>query len=180
MNQLDQSVANAIRVLAQTVQEICLQRNIEDACPTPLNRTQFMILNLLNVGRGFAVGEIARALQVTPPAVCRAVDRLEQLRLVERRVRATDRRTHDVVLLPAGQEIVDGFVAISARRQQRTLAQFDQEEKEQLLNLLRRFVLLALEGEEDTDMICLQCIDRDGDNCVLPDSDTRCLGRREN
>ncbi len=164
MNQLDQSVANAIRVLAQTVQEICLRRNIEDACPTPLNRTQFMILNLLNVGRGFAVGEIARALQVTPPAVCRAVDRLEQLGLVERRVRATDRRTHDVVLLPAGQEIVDGFVAISARRQQRTLAQFDREEKEQLLNLLRRFVLLALEGEEDTEVICLQCIDRDGDN----------------
>ena len=92
----------------------------------------------------------------------------------------TDRRTHDVVLLPAGQEIVDGFVAISARRQQRTLAQFDMEEKEQLLDLLRRFVHSALEGEEDIEVICLQCIDRDGDNCVLPDPDTRCLRRREN
>ena len=180
MDRLDQSVANAVRVLAQTVQEICLRRNIEDACPTSLNRTQFMILNLLNVGRGFAVGEIARALQVTPPAVCRAVDRLEQLDLVERRVRASDRRTHDVVLLPAGQELVDGFVAISARRQQRTLARFDREEKEQLLDLLRRFIHLALEGEEDTEVICLQCIDRDGENCVLPDSDARCLRRRGN
>lgn len=178
MNRLDQTVANAIRILAQTVQEICLRRNIEDACPTPLNRNQFLILNLLRTGRGFTVSEVARALQVTPPAVCRAVDRLESLDLVERRVRADDRRVHDVVLCPGGRELVDGFVAISARRQERTLSRFTTAEKEQLLELLRRFIDIALEGEEDTDVICLQCIDHDGENCVLPDHDTRCLRRR--
>jgi DNA-binding MarR family transcriptional regulator len=180
MEDLDLSVANAIRVLSQTVQEICLRRNIEEACPTPLNHSQFMILNLLCAGRNFSVGEIARVLQVTPPAICRAVDRLKQLDLVERRTRAEDHRTHDVVLLPAGSTLMDRFVAISVDRQERTLACFDRHEKEQLLALLRRLVLSALEGEKDTEVICLQCIDRGGEHCVLPDHDTRCLRRREN
>lgn len=179
MDELDKSVANAVRVMAQTVQEICLRRNIEDACPTPLNRTQFMILNLLCAGRDFAVGEIAKVLHVTPPAVCRAVDRLEVLDLVERRTRANDRRTHDVVLRPAGRELMDRFVSISSARQERTLGNFDRQEKECLLELLSRFVRIALADEPDTEAICLQCIDRNGDHCVLPDHDTCCLRRGE-
>jgi DNA-binding MarR family transcriptional regulator len=179
VDELDKSVANAIRVMAQTVQEICLRRNIAEACPTPLNRTQFMILNLLCAGRTFAVGEIARVLQVTPPAVCRAVDRLEDLELVERRTRQTDRRTHDVLLLPGGEALMERFVEISGARQERTLACFERHEKEQFLDYLRRFVHTALADEPDTEMICLQCIDRGGEHCVLPDHDTRCLRRRE-
>jgi len=175
---LDQSVANAVRVLAQTVQEICLRRNIADTCPTPLNRNQFMILNLLCAGRSFAVGEIARVLQVTSPAVCHAVDRLVELELVERRIRPADRRTHDVVLRPAGEALMERFVTISRARQERTLSHFTRAEKQALLDLTRRFIHITLEDEADTEAICLQCIDRGGEHCVLPERDTRCLRRK--
>ena len=179
MEQLDQALANSIRVLAQTVQEICLRRNMAEACPTHLTRNQFMILNLLRIERPFAVGEIARILHVTPPAICRAVDKLENLELVRRHVRPSDRRTHDVQLLPGGREIVDRFIAVSERRQLHNLEPFDHDEKEQLLMLLRRLIHTALEDETDTESICLLCIDRNGGNCALPESDTRCLRRND-
>jgi len=180
VEQLDQALANTIRVLAQTVQEICLRRNMDEACPTHLTSNQFLILNLLRMKRRFAVGEIARILQVTPPAICRAVDKLEELDLARRRVRPSDRRTHDVVLRPAGREIMDRFITVSERRQARSLACFDHVEKELLVTLLRRLIHTTLEDEKDTKAICLLCIDRDGDNCALPESDTRCLRRGDN
>lgn len=180
MEQLDQSLANAIRVLAQTVQEICLRRNMAEACPTHLTRNQFLILNLLRAERRFAVGEIARILQVTPPAICRAVDKLEELDMVRRHVRPSDRRTHDVLLRPGGWEILDRFIDISEQRQTRTLERFDHDEKKQLLTLLRRFIHTVLEEETDTESLCLLCIDRDGRNCALPERNRRCLRRRDN
>ncbi len=180
MEQLDQTVANTVRILAQTVQEVCLRDDMAAACHSPLTRNQFLILNLLGIDRDFAVGEIARILRVTPPAICRAVDKLEECGLAERRVRPSDHRTHDVVLQPAGRELVDRFVAISEERQARTLSHFDQTEKVQLLELLRRYIRIALENEKDTEAICLLCIDRSGASCALPGSATRCLRRRRN
>ena len=179
MERLDQSVADAIRILAQSVQDISLRSSIEQACPTRLTRNQFLILNLLSANGPFPIGEIAGILDVSSPAASKNVDRLEQLGLVRRQRRDDDRRVHDVELLPDGAAIVERFVAIAAGKHERLLDQFSVDEKQQLLDLLRRIVLLTLAGEERTDAICLQCYNRRGEDCVLRELPGGCLHNRE-
>jgi DNA-binding MarR family transcriptional regulator len=179
MEHLDQSVADAIRILAQSVQDISLRSCIEQACPTRLTRNQFLILNLLNANGAFPIGEIATILDISSPAASKNIDRLEQLGLVQRQRRAADRRVHDVDLLPAGAAIVERFVAIAANRHETMLSRFTNEEKRQLLDLLRRVVLLTLAGEERIDAICLQCYSRRGQDCIIRELHGDCLHNRE-
>lgn len=179
MEHLDQSVADAIRILAQSVQDISLRSSIEQACPTRLTRNQFLILNLLNANGAFPIGEIASILDISSPAASKNVDRLEELELVRRHRRPADRRVHDVELLPAGTAIVERFVAIAAGKHEQLLGEFSHEEKIQLLDLLRRVVLLTLAGEERTEAICLQCYNRRGEECILRELPGGCLHNRE-
>ncbi len=179
MEHLDQSVADAIRILAQSVQDISLRSSIEQACPTPLTRNQFLILNLLNANGTFPIGEIAAILDISSPAASKNIDRLEGLGLVRRLRRAADRRVHDVELQPAGTAIVERFVAIAADKHERLLERFTIQEKTDLLDLLRRIVVLTLAGEKRTDAICLQCYNRRGEECILRDLPGGCLHNRE-
>lgn len=178
MEKLDQSVVDSIRILAQSVQDINLRSCIELSCPTRLTRNQFLILNLLRTNDGFPIGEIAAILDISSPAASKNIDRLEKLGFVHRRLRKTDRRVHDVVLLPAGGAVVDRFVAITAERQLRMLNSFTNEEKEQLLGFLRRIVSLTLAGEERTDAICLQCYCRSGEDCIIREQTGDCPRER--
>ena len=179
MDRLDQSVADAIRIVAQSVQDISMRGSIEQACTTRLTRNQFLILNLLHANDAFPIGEIAVILEISSPAASKNVDRLEQLGLVQRRRRAADRRVHDVQLLPAGAEIVDRFVTIAEEKHRKLLERFSAEEKERLLDLLRRIALLTLAGEEQTDAICLQCYIRRADDCILRDLYGGCPHERQ-
>ncbi|HPF70233.1 MAG TPA: MarR family transcriptional regulator [Candidatus Krumholzibacteria bacterium] len=178
MERLDQNVADAIRILAQSVQDIGLRSCIDEACPTRLTRNQFLILNLLNANGAFPIGEIAGVLDISSPAASKNVDRLESLGLVRRLRRAADRRVHDVELLPAGAAIVARFVAVATARNEALLARFSEGEKTQLYDLLRRVVLMTLENEKNIDAICLQCWSRRGQECILRDRPDGCLHDR--
>jgi DNA-binding MarR family transcriptional regulator len=180
MEHLDQSVADAIRIFAQSVQDISLRSCIEQACPMRLTRNQFLILNLLSANGAFPIGEIATTLDISSPAASKNIDRLEQLGLVRRERRAADRRVHDVALLPAGAAIVESFVDIAAARHEAILSRFTREEKEQLLDLLGRVVLLTLAGEDRIEAICLQCYSRRGEDCIIRELQGDCLRNRQN
>ena len=99
---------------------------------------------------------------------------------MQRHRRRADRRVHDVDLLPAGAAIVERFVAIAADRHETMLSRFTREEKEQLLELLRRVVLLTLAGEERIDAVCLQCYSRHGEDCIIRELQGDCLRNRQN
>lgn len=178
MDRNDRSTANAVRVLAQTVQEICLPRLIDEACDHHLSRNQFMALNLPSKRDGFSVGEIARILSITPPAATKIVDRLEQLDLAERRSRPGDRRVADIALRDEGRALLKRFGKSLEARQSRVLAHFTTEEKTRLCELLRKYVRVTLAEETDTEVLCLQCFNRVGEDCVLEDRDERCLRRQ--
>ena len=59
------------------------------------------------------VGDLAEALEVTPPTATRMCDRLVRKGLVRRRASREDRREVRVTLAPAGQELV---VEVTRRR----------------------------------------------------------------
>ncbi|MCP4572849.1 MAG: MarR family transcriptional regulator [bacterium] len=179
MDTLDRTTANAVRVLAQTFQEICLPRVLESACDEPLSRNQIMVLNLLGKRDRFPVSAIARLLAITPPAATKIVDRLEILGLAERRSRPGDRRVAEVALRDEGRTLLKRIGAGLGDRQARVLSRFSDEEKTRLHELVRKYVRITLAEEDDTEVICLQCFNRVGEDCVLEDRDTRCLRRLE-
>jgi len=179
MQQLDQSVADAIRILAHSFRDVSLKSAIDQACPTPLSRNQFLILNLLNSNGPLAVGRIAQVLEISSAAVSKIVDKLAEKDLVCRRLQPADRRVHEIELLPAGFVIVERFISIVSRRHEAFMDHFTETEKASLVDLLQRFTLLVLADEEHTDAICLQCWSKPGTDCILKDLPGGCLRRRE-
>src|ERR1700739_1960376 len=72
-----------------------------------LSPSQFNLLNLLYPEpAGVSQGELSRALIMHRPNITGLVDRLQARGLVQRRERAGDRRTNQVVLTPAGASLV--------------------------------------------------------------------------
>jgi DNA-binding MarR family transcriptional regulator len=72
-----------------------------------LSPSQFNLLNLLHPGpSGASQVELSRELIMHRSNVTGLVDRLQARGLVERRERAGDRRSYEVVLTPAGSRLV--------------------------------------------------------------------------
>jgi DNA-binding MarR family transcriptional regulator len=90
-------------------------------------------------------GELSASMMVTSGAVTKRVDRLEQRGLVERTVSASDRRGREIRLTDAGRGLVDELVVDHWASEDRLLAALDQDERVQLVALLRK-LLLDLEG----------------------------------
>lgn len=83
--------------------------------------------------------EIASEMQVTSSNVTFLVDGLEREGLVKRLPHPTDRRTVHVQLTPDGESLASVLVPSLARFMAAMLADFDEEEKRLLADLLDRF-----------------------------------------
>ncbi|HOX27010.1 MAG TPA: MarR family transcriptional regulator [Candidatus Krumholzibacteria bacterium] len=167
MARLDRHVSQNIGILAQVVADICQRSTLDEACGGTLSRNQFTILRILTARREVTIGRIARILGVSNAAASKNVDRLVRLGFVDRLATPGDRRRFAIALLPAGRAIVAGYDRIMAEKQSRLLENFTIEEKETLLDLLRRVIQHTLADDQDVDLVCFQCAGECGDECVL-------------
>ena len=174
MNQLEKSLSENIRIMAQAITEICQRSTLENACSIPINRNQFTILKILSNGGSFQIKVLARLLDISNAAVSKNIDRLTKLGLVTRRTNPDDRRRLEIILLEPGREIVAQYDRILEEKQKHLMKQFSCEEKEVLLGLLKRVIRFTLAEEQDIDMICLQCAGLCGDSCVIESREGSC------
>ena len=65
------------------------------------------VLSVLAFGGSRTIGQLARAERVSPPAITRIVDGLEDLGLVERARGKTDRRVVTVRVTAAGRRVIE-------------------------------------------------------------------------
>lgn len=77
---------------------------VEDSGITPGQMKGLLALAQRDVP--VSVGELAEALSLTPPTASRTVDALTQRGFVDRQVSSEDRRARDLVVTPAGHELV--------------------------------------------------------------------------
>ena len=126
------------------------------------------------------IGEIARNLDISNAAASKNIDRLEEWGFVTRRAREKDRRTFQVGLQDAGRQIVATYDEIQDRKQQALMDQFTEEEKTELLGLVRRVIRHTLADEHNTDLICRQCGGRCGDECVVSNCRGDCKAPENN
>lgn len=180
MNDLDRVLLQNLRITAQVLTEVCQRNTRLQVCPVPLSRNQYYILNILAKSGDFPISELARILEISTAAASKNIDRLEQLEFVKRRPSASDRRASNVELLPYGRSIVEEFDRVTAVKQQPVLDDFTDEEKQQLLGLLRRVVRNTLHDQHMSELICLQCAGNCGEECAVESCRGNCRAPRGN
>ena len=177
MSDIDRILRENIRITAQVITEVCQRNTRKHVCDPPLSRNQYYLLNILATSGHFLISDLARILDIIPAAASKNIDRLEQMKLVERRAMPEDRRSMEVCLLPTGRAIVEEFDRITAEKQVPLMAQFTHEEKEVLLDLLKRIVKYTVNENQNTELICLQCGGACGDTCAVDDGTGPCASK---
>ena len=99
---------------------------------------QARLLLTLHRAPGENQGFYAERLEVEPITLCRMVDRLAEAGLVERRADPRDRRVWRLHLLPPALPIVDRLAEIGQEVEREALVHLDDEERDQLVDSLRR------------------------------------------
>jgi len=167
MTSLDRELGQNIQIMAQVIGDICHRSTLENATPINLTSNQFTILKVLATGGDFQISDLARLLDISNAAISKNIDRLEHLKLVARQTKLGDRRSLDIILLGEGSKILRDYDNIRDTKQDLLLEQFSRQEKVDLLDLVKKVVIYTLSGEQDTELICLQCGGKCGDNCVI-------------
>lgn len=84
---------------------------------------------------------LARETELSSGAMTNRIDRLEKRGLVRREAGAVDRRSVNVLLSPAGRELIDDAIGHRLEAAEESLQTLDASEKKQLADLLRAAVL---------------------------------------
>lgn len=101
-----------------------------------LTLPQVKLMSYLEDGTRIALKDLAAEMQLSLPAVSRAVDGLVQRGLVDRHESATDRRSRIVQLSPTGREMLDTLIAARVSAFEELVRQLTDEERDALHDAL--------------------------------------------
>jgi MarR family transcriptional regulator, 2-MHQ and catechol-resistance regulon repressor len=103
-----------------------------------ITRENFMILELLYSKGPLPVQKISEILSIPSGSITYVVDKLEKKGLVERQPNPNDRRASNVVLTEEGRALFDEIFPIHVATISQNLSFISNDEKEQLIDLLKR------------------------------------------
>jgi len=110
-----------------------------------LTSTKFNTLQALNqeTDVGVTQNQLGSKLTVTGPNITGVLDRLERDNLVARETHPTDRRANIVKLTGEGQTLFEQAADVHAMRIRELLSALDEEEKRELVRLLKKLSVAA-------------------------------------
>lgn len=103
-----------------------------------INPEHFMILELLYSKGPHPVQKISETLSIPSGSITYVVDKLEKKGFVQRQPSPTDRRASNVVLTEKGNELFDEIFPQHVETISKNLSFISNEEKEQLIELLKK------------------------------------------
>jgi DNA-binding MarR family transcriptional regulator len=106
--------------------------------PLELEPREFALLRAVGVAEGQSQQAIGERLQIPPSRMVAFVDALERRGLLERRHNPLDRRTRELYLTDAGNELLAHALGLAVAFEQELCAQLSDAEREQLVTLLAR------------------------------------------
>jgi DNA-binding MarR family transcriptional regulator len=168
--QLDEAVKRFLRcghILGALLREILEESFLGQHCPHPLTRTQFCLLKLSTVNAELPLSEVARYLGMSPAAMTKNADKLEQLGLVSRSSSPADRRT---VLLSASQDgvaLVGEYEDFKASRISPVVAGLGAPEVDELCDLLEGLCVDLLRYGQPSTRRCLRCAGYFSADCLV-------------
>jgi DNA-binding MarR family transcriptional regulator len=164
-------------VLRSLLREFLEEDFLHKIRPHRLTRSQFCFLKLIAAKSDLQVGELARALGVSPAASSKNLDTLEELGLVNRETSDQDRR---VILLRAsdeGRSLVQKYEDLKAAHLAPVIEALGPEKTEQLCDLLEEVCGAVLERAETPRQTCLRCAGYYFPDCAFEQFQGECAMR---
>ncbi len=110
----------------------------DEVCCEGLSQRQCAVLRVLTARQGARISELAAHCDITPSAMSRVLDRLEQRALVQRVWgNPQDGRSASVAITEAGLTVRRQLDALMLERSARLAAAIPEEQREQVLDALR-------------------------------------------
>jgi DNA-binding MarR family transcriptional regulator len=167
---LDEAVRRFLRcghILGALLREILEESFLGQHCPHPLSRTQFCLLKLSTANAELPLSEVARYLGITPAAMTKNADKLEQLGLVTRSSNPADRRTVLLNASPAGVSLVGEYEDFKASRIAPVVAGLGASEVDELCDLLEGLCVDLLRYGRPSARSCLRCAGYYSADCLV-------------
>jgi DNA-binding MarR family transcriptional regulator len=144
-------------VLRSLLREFLEEDFLHKVPPHRLTRSQFCFLKLVAAKSDLQVGELARALGVSPAASSKNLDRLEQLGLVYRETSEHDRRIITLRASTMGKTLVRTYESLKAAHLAPVIDKLGREKTELLCDLLEEVCGGVLERAENPRETCMRC-----------------------
>lgn len=144
-------------VLRSLLREFLEEDFLHKVPPHRLTRSQFCFLKLIAAKSDLQVGELAKALGVSPAASSKNLDRLEQLGLVYRESSEHDRRIITLRASTMGETLVRTYESLKAAHLYPVIEELGEEKTAQLCDLLEEVCGAVLERAEHPRETCLRC-----------------------
>jgi DNA-binding MarR family transcriptional regulator len=103
-----------------------------------VNVTEWRIMSLLAIEPGIPASRICHVIGFDKGPVSRTLAALQKRGLVAIRTDPNDGRSHSISLTPRGRATHDKVIVAALERERRLLSCLDEEEREVLIDLLRR------------------------------------------
>jgi DNA-binding MarR family transcriptional regulator len=144
-------------VLRSLLREFLEEGFLHKVPPHRLTRSQFCFLKLITAKSDLQVGELARALGVSPAASSKNLDRLERLGLVYRETSEHDRRIITLRASTMGETLVLTYESLKAAHLKPVIEALGDEKTEMLCDLLEEVCGEILARVEIPREACLRC-----------------------
>ncbi len=120
------------------VQMKVFQHLVDCLTPYDLRPAQFSALAIIAQNPGPTQAELAKALNIEPPQVVPLLNKLEEAGLALRIRSKADKRSYGLYLSKAGERLLKTLYGIAEESDRAATANLDDDERQQLLTLLRK------------------------------------------
>jgi DNA-binding MarR family transcriptional regulator len=164
-------------VLRSLLREFLEEEFLHRVPPHRLTRSQFCFLKLIAAKSDLQVGELARALGVSPAASSKNLNRLERLGLVYRESSVHDRRITTLRASTMGKTLVRTYESLKAAHLAPVIEKLGREKTELLCDLLEEVCGGVLERAEHPRETCMRCAGYYLPNCSFEQFQGECAMR---
>ena len=119
------------------------------AAELELTFSQSMVLFYVEQHPGCSMGEVAKAIDVTLPAITQVVDRLEQRAFLTRGSDPTDRRVSTLQLTAAGKDLAKELQILQIESLESVLARISPRDRHRVVKGLEVLVQAATQGRAE-------------------------------
>ncbi len=156
-------------IFSYAVSEVLESKPLAEASEGSVTVPQFHLLKIIALEGRHQVGQLAKLLGVTSPAVSKNIQKLERLGLVTRRRSTGDRRVTLLRASEKGHRLVEHFDELVHDRLDWVLDDLSDEDFEELNRLLERLYVLLYEHDGSPLGFCLRCAAYGDADCQIAD-----------
>jgi len=154
-------------ILGSLLREILEESYLSQMCSHPLTRTQFCLLKLITLNAELQLSQLAKYLGVSPAAITKNADKLEEMGLLTRDPCAEDRRATLLSASDEGLRVVGEYEELKETRIAPVVSSLEESELDELCDLLEALCVdLVRHGHPETDS-CMRCAGYYSNDCLV-------------